>query len=455
MAESDMIAYRGCTGHLSLTEDGRTSTASVAFDVTVDKRGKIHIDFQDQPVTRDNFWINRAYSNSSPSMAMLELHGVTATGLPVNSNSIILRSVRVSSTPQSATLSVKASAALVTVQHTTPTVELGTVQYCIAGLQFYHGARFEMSFGEVGIGGGTKKDDDNPMTGVIVVQQKTASADFEKWITEVEAGTRRMLGVLSFASGHILRANVREVFSGETLVRIEFRGGHEPASQHKPPLHFLNLANTFPQLAKAYDATLIERTGLDVAIAWHLMPHGYDEARFVAQMTAIEHLLFVFQKTTETTYLHKTLFKKQVVPPLQKKLVELVNALAVNEATKEEATAGIANGIRGANRRSLRTNLLLMLAAYDVPLDGLSDWIGGMIEVRNNIVHRGIHNPGGEDIELNEHVAAAEELIRRIVFALLGFRGQYTTWFGRIEDRDFCPAGVAIAVEGPPGSPSP
>jgi hypothetical protein len=248
-----------------------------------------------------------------------------------------------------------------------------------------------------------------------------------------------MLGVLSFASGHILRANVKQVFSRDALVRIEFLGGHAPAPQHKPPLHFLNLANTFPPLVEAYDAALIQRTGLDVAIAWHLMPHGYDESRFVAQMTAIEHLLYMFQKNTETTYLPKPLFHKEVVPPLLRSLTDQVNALTVDAAVKEQAIAGMTNSVRGLNRRSLRANLLRMLSAYGVPLDGLSEWIGNLIEVRNNIVHHGIHNPGGEDIELSQHVAAAEEMIRRIVFALLGFQGRYTTWFGRVKDRDFRP----------------
>ena len=436
MTTSDIIAYRGCIGQLSLTEESETRTASVIFEVNVDKGGAIHIIFQDQPLTQENSWITRVWSSSSPSMAMLQLRGVTGAGLTVESDWIILRSVQAPSTPASVILSIKASAAHLTVRYAKPTDKPGRLKYWIADLLFYRGTQFEMPFGNVGVRGGTETDAEDPMTGIITVQQKDAAAGLETWIQDADKGVRRMLGVLSFASGSILRANVMEVYCGDTLVWVDFAGGRSPAPQHKPPLHFLDLANTFPPLAKAYDAALIERTGLDVAIEWHLMPHAYDEARFVAQMTAVEHLVSVFQRGTEATYLPSGLYAEQVKPFLAQTLADRITASTIDQDVKDRAIEGMTRKLGDFHGLPLQDKLVRMLAAYRVPLDGLTEWIGNLIRVRNNIVHRGLHDPRGKDIELAEHVAAAEELVRRIVFALLGFQGRYQTWFGRVGDRE-------------------
>lgn len=170
------------------------------------------------------------------------------------------------------------------------------------------------------------------------------------------------------------------------------------------------------------------------------MPHVYNEARFVSQMTAIEHLIHVFAAhSPDSTYIDKSQFNKTVVPALIGTLEQQIGNLGMGEVSQKDSLEGMTQSLKQINRGNLRSNLARMLRDYHVPLDGLSELIGPLITTRNNIVHRGLHERGDDGTALSQRVAEAEELLRRIVLALLGFQGRYTTWLDKVEDRDFRP----------------
>lgn len=441
MHDTHIVKYPACHGTLSWSQSGKRHEAPIGFSLEVDKTGRIRLEIEDQPLSQTNFWIHTAFSGSSPTVASLRLEARNADGYVLRSDSVHLSSVGTHSTPDSATLRMAASASHLTVlaeQDDSVLPSEFQVEYWVAGLRWFRGARFATATGEVAIAGDVKVDDYSKVSGEIAVRSSAKDKTLDAWLLAVDEEVNRILDIVSFADGHFMRPTVRQAFRDTKLTRVEFLGSRHGASPHKPPLHCLDFTNSLPPLIQAYDASLIERTGLSVAIEWHLMPHVYDEARFVSQMTAIEHLIHVFaEHSPDSTYIDKSVFNKTVAPALVGTLEQQVGSLGLGEVARKDALEGMTQSLKQINRRSLRSNLARMLCDYCVPLDGLSELIGPLITTRNNIVHRGLHERGDDGTALSQRVAEAEEFLRRIVLALLGFQGRYTTWLDKVEDRDF------------------
>lgn len=216
-----------------------------------------------------------------------------------------------------------------------------------------------------------------------------------------------------------------------------FHGKQPVAPPYQDPLHPTNLRATVPPIAHAYDQSLIDRTGLGIALQWHLMHSTYNEIRYLSQMTAIEHLIEAFrtQHKPATTYLEKRDFKNTVRPALERALMDVLATLELDERAEAEIAESMLANLGNINRRTLRSNLRTMLDAYAVPLDGLETEVDQLISIRNDIVHRGMAGTPGDDLRLADHLAAAQELFRRIFLSLVGYTGTYTSYLGSIHDR--------------------
>ncbi|UYV11761.1 MAG: hypothetical protein NCW75_10675 [Phycisphaera sp.] len=199
----------------------------------------------------------------------------------------------------------------------------------------------------------------------------------------------------------------------------------------------MNLRATVPPIARTYGQSLIDRTGLGIALQWHLMHSTYNEIRYLSQMTAIEHLIEAFRKQHKpaTTYLEKRDFRNTVRPALERALLDALATLELDEQAKAGIAESMLANLGNINRRTLRSNLRTMLDTYGVPLDGLGTEVDQLISIRNDIVHRGMAGTPGDDLRLADHLAAAQELFRRIFLSLVGYTGTYTSYLGSIHDR--------------------
>jgi hypothetical protein len=182
-----------------------------------------------------------------------------------------------------------------------------------------------------------------------------------------------------------------------------------------------------------YTRELISETGIDVALEWHLMHHSYNEGNYLSQMTALEHLVSVFrEKKPSNRVLQKSKFRNILKPALQEKLDEIIPQLCDDSLEKEDCLKIIEefkNKIGNLNQQSLQSSTESMLSEYCVPLDGLNDFIPDLINVRNDIIHRGLHNKSTNQKSLSIYLLVAEELLRRIFLALLNYEGKYNTYF--------------------------
>lgn len=440
-ASKHIVDYPGCRGTLSWDDTGHRHQAAISFAVNVDQAGEIHLDIEDQQLAEDNLWINHAFSRSSPVVPMLQLDGHNADGLALHSDSVHLVSVHTSSTQGLTILRIRASAqrltGLFTNEASDPTQEYQAA-YWVAGMRWYGDTRFAVPEGEISISGDTTPDDYTAMTGTVGVRSPSQGRSLDSWIADIEPAIHRTLDVVSFADGHFMRPAVRQVFRDRQPARVDFLGAGQGSRPHQPPLHYLDFANSLPPLIRAYTQDLIDRTGIGVAIEWHLMPHLYNEARFVSQMTAIEHLIHVFsERSPSSTYIDKSTFNTIVAPAMIRTLSQELARLPLDNTKRSAVQRDMTQSLKGTNRRSLRSNLNRMISAYSVPLDELETLIRSLIDMRNDIVHRGVPREADDDPNLTQRVAEAEELVKRIILALLGFQGRYRSWLNDVGDRQF------------------
>jgi len=441
MSSKPLVSYPACTGLLIWNEGGNTHQIAIKFGVEVDQAGSIQFAIEDQPLTKQNFWVNIAFASESAKVAQLSLKASNAEKMNLVSDSVHLTAVRTPSTPNAVTLQFTAKAQRLTVYPEAgchAEVQHYQAEYWIPGLRWFHGAKFSIAEGEVAIAGDVNPDDYAKVSGEISIRSSAHGRSADVWITEIDPAIHRVLDVVSFADGHFMRPTVRQVFADEKLVCIDYFGRRQGSSPYKPPLPCLNFTNSLPPLIQAYTPELVKRTGLSVAIEWHLMPHLYNEARFVSQMTAIEHLIYVFsEQSPDATYIDKRCFNVTIAPIVIEALKQELNKLSLPEDQALDALKGMSQSLKGINRRSLRSNLDRMIRLYRVPIEGLQDSIKPLIDTRNAIVHRGLSSRDDDSAALGQRVAEAEELLRRIIFALLLFRGRYTSWLNKVEDREF------------------
>ena len=407
-------------GTLSWKHGGKLHDVTIAFSLEVDRTGRISLDIQEQVLTNANSWVMIASSASSPILPALNLEARNAERLVIRSEAVHVTYFGTRCTENLAIICMKAETSELTVLADNVALAPASeceVEYLITGLRWFGCATFDTPAGQIAIAGSAKIDDYSKISGRVVIRSPANDKSLEFWLGATDAEVRRILDVVSFADGHFMRATVRQVFKHEKLVRIDFFGSRQDPPR-QPPLHYLDFTNSLPPLIRHIDQALIDRTGLDVAIEWHLMPHVYDEARFVSQMTAIEHLIHVFSEhSPNSTYIPKHAFHGNVTAALTRTLKEQIAELGLDRATQKEAIENMVQGLKGINRRSLRSNLTRMLREYGVPVDGFSELIGSLIKKRNNIVHSGLHQRDDDGIAIGQRVAEVEELLRRIVFA--------------------------------------
>lgn len=436
-----IMKFEGCEGVLSWEKHA----LKLHFDLIVSIKGEIRINFGSQSLTNDNIWIEIAHIQKSTTAEILKLEGTTSEGYLIRSESIFLTKSDISSDNNGSLITVEATASKIDIRvlEESPSIKTDiTADFWIAGLQCFETIKIEHQLGEITIAGATKLKDFSKICGVIRLKNKNGgNRNYSEWLKSVEEQVERIQNILSFANGRYLRTNILKLYQGENLSHITLYRRFSNARPYKPPFSYLHLRPIIETGVNNYTKELISKTGIDVALEWHLMPHTYNEDRYIGQMTALEHLIHVFREHRPSNrVLQKPKFKKIVRPALQGKLDELLPQLYDDSDEKDEYVKIIEEfkgKIGNLNMQPLQSSLKLMLEDYRVPLDGLIEYLPDLIKVRNKIVHSGLHKPSNDQKSLGTYLSAAEELLRRIFLSLLDYDGTYQTYFETVDFRPF------------------
>ena len=434
------IAYKNCTGILS--HDGNSIETS--FDLTFSKNGKIQIFFNDQKFDNNTSWIYFASNQKTETTATFSLEGKTQDHFSLVSDSVWLTESNITSTPQSSALKIQGTAGQIDLQKRNDDSLKGDieVQFWIAGLKCFGSLEFKHGIGKILVRGNHAIKDFSEICGVCAIRKHLeGKGEYSSWFESVKEQSRRILDLLSFANGRFLQTNLIRVVQDEQLTSITLFNKTSHAEPYKPTFSHLNLQPFVKTGLEKYDQNFIDKTGFNVALEWFLMPHRYNESRYLAQMTALEHLIHVYvEQQSSNRMFGKAEFKKQLRPALEKTIEDIIPQLkgySSNQEHYETLFEDLKRKIGDLNRRSLWLNLNSMLSLYRVPLNGLNDFLPELIKIRNQIVHRGFHEQSSDQKSLGKYLSALEELLKRIFLSLLDFRGQRRTFFNEIEFKDF------------------
>jgi hypothetical protein len=184
-----------------------------------------------------------------------------------------------------------------------------------------------------------------------------------------------------------------------------------------------------------YTPELRQDTGLDVAIAWSLMNSRYSEADFLAAMTALEHLIYVYSaRNPQGRIVGKGDFRNKIQPVIEDALRTALASLGIRSG--DSRVAEMVENLGKINERSLRDHLEAFLAYHGVPVDKPKEVIKILVKLRNDIVHRGQASPENQP-HLEKLLAVLRELLARVFLTLLRYRGPYFSYLAGCEIKQF------------------
>ncbi len=279
--------------------------------------------------------------------------------------------------------------------------------------------------------------------GVAIDSPFSGTSPTPQQLEMIDAEVRRLLDVLSLAEGRFMRWSIRQVWLGGQLHSALCRGPMPSSEPRFPLFSLLNFSPTVSLAVDRYTEELCENSGIDVAIEWFLMHPRYTEAEFLTGMTALEHLIYVFVKRNpQGGILPRSIFKNLVRPRLKAALDEVFQFLLQNAVPNAgEAQEVMTQKLGELNRRTLQTNLQALLIHYAVPVLDIEGEVRSLIELRNQIVHRGHRAESNLPQPLSYYAAVLRELLTRIFLSLLQYRGEYQSYLEGPEWKQFPPVG--------------
>ena len=119
------------------------------------------------------------------------------------------------------------------------------------------------------------------------------------------------------------------------------------------------------------------------------------------------------------------------------------------EELTKELVADFNERLNDLNRRSILDKLNALIQLWNVPLEGISEsQLKAAKKARDLIVHRGHYYDNDEKTSgvLWDHFTVIKELVVRILFMAIGYRGQYISYVGGMHHAHFPPEIVSAEV---------
>ena len=256
--------------------------------------------------------------------------------------------------------------------------------------------------GQVGIIGASKLAEHSQITGAMSVEAP-AGSDYQRWRPTAYRLLERLHLVLAFARGAPLPIPIEECFKGK-FEKLTFNGSdHKFHSDMMPPLEHLLLESFVSSVMPAVEKMAKERWNtLSTGIGGWLISSEYHEVGLLTAITALESIMHNFLKAKILKGKKCKCHPNHKQPPL---------ACRINMMLSE-----------------------MEISRKDIEADKIKE----PATLRNKIVHRS-HTPKKEkeDDEIWEAILLSREVLVRVVFSMLGFKGTYFCYLGGRHRRAF------------------
>ena len=447
-----LAEWSACCGTLRCGE----RVLDVICDVSVAPDGTIGLAFNDVPMTEETWefyadWLQ--HRGQTVPRYQLDLRDAQGHHHLLTDHAI-LSSVGHSSTSGSSVVQLEGEAARMSVTYTGPAVpgtggETRLARYRTVGLRGLLAESADFDVGRVTLHGVREVSDHRHLAGALQVKHPGDDGEsLEAWLTRCDERAQDILRMVSLGAGRMVSWSARETYLGGTLHHLELRGRRHSGPPFDPLFDHLELGRALQLAARHYSRELASRTGLDVAVDWYVMPHSYSEARFMASMTALEHLVSKHATAAGAVLPWKvyrvarsameSALKSQ---EMRQELADALRAHGVSddkvESTVSSALAQLEANLGKPNGRSFRDSIVRLLSDYSVRHDDITPAVAALVKVRNDIAHRGLRQDGEDQVPFRRVVSALRELLRRLFVSILEYEGEYTSHLDGPERRNF------------------
>lgn len=439
MSSQPVVSYKYCKGNASWG----THSLDVEFDFTFGKRTEIRFAFKDIAAAAANaevLALYTVYRSNQSSIESLRLEATTPEGHRLRTESLYLTAASLYSGQTGTHLKFEGSAGTVNIifRDCAAAEDRGRIVFHTQGQRaFGPGVTATCDLGTVSVRGDPSPDDFNELTGCVIFDaERLRKVDLMGWAGRCENRFDLLLEVFSIGEGRRIRWGLKNTYFGSELMHVRLVSLGKADKPFQPMFPYLNLRPVLEFALNNYTRELRDTLGIQYAVAWFLMAHAYTEVRYVAGMTAIEHLVSKYIEA-HVPKGRRGILSKAVAQPVRRALRETLDKSigslkgkgVLRHEDEQRARPLLEDAVNNVNKKPLRVQLRDMLAFYGVPLDGLDEHLDRMVRARNDIVHRGFHESGEGDDRLRFLEDVLRELLKRIFLQILGYRGRYDTWF--------------------------
>jgi hypothetical protein len=402
-----------------------SKASTLRWSVTIGHNGATSLVFEPVEVTTATAWLFDAALANDKILPRLSVRGVTPEGIVVESDHVHILECNRTSDATGNRLSLAGDASrLRLIYRPLPKTSQGIqAAYLTAGMRSFGRPSIDTSLGCVTLVAPAKIDNPEHVNGRVHIQAGGEERQLVEWLSDCDRLVERILDMISFAEGGFFRWSVCQIESDEGVLAIDCYGAKSPGPAWDGAFHYLNLEPVLELAVTRYTEELCQKTGLAVALEWFVHHPRYAELQLISAMTALEHLVAVFEQSHGVPRI--------VAPELFDTLLEKINTLweeAMEKSPKADHAAIERLKIKVANDNegSFRDKLEGMLMTYKIPLFDLElSRINKAVVARNRVVHSGLYRSKDERMKIQEHVAVLRELLKRIFLTFLQYQGQY------------------------------
>lgn len=431
----------------------KRNSYGLSFEITLDEYGDFKINFEPIPIKKKTKWLLELIGTKGIFVEHFSIIGKDNHGYTISTDMAYDSGHQIQMEANGDYILLQATASELRLNN--PKVSKKRklnckLEYLTVGQLGFGLVQAETDVGIVKAGGPSELTDYDKVNGCVIIKNDSViKRNLESWCEEADEMAASVLDVLSLAQGRLIRWSIRRLFIEEELVSTVYSGPKRTSPPIEPLFSHLHLQPILDLAVNNYTDKLRKKTGIDVAIKWLLMHPYYLEAKFLAGMTALEHLIDVYSShLSEGGVFPKRIFRKNVRPVLVDCINQISDSLKSHPSTAgvdlkeiEEGLNEIENKLGNLNLKSLKSNLKQMLKDYKVPLQELNETeIYSLIKVRNDIVHKGLFSQKTINSKsFYSHYSLLRELLKRILLTLLKYKGQYQSFLNGSEWKKFPP----------------
>ena len=212
------------------------------------------------------------------------------------------------------------------------------------------------------------------------------------------------------------------IYTERKIIRTEFSARPELTP-------YGDLSNYFKKILFQYTDNLDTDLGFYFALEWYLesLNRSLLESKYLGLFTVLETLIYRFattQKPPRIFILVDADFKR-FKEKLKKPMKDSLRALSMDT----EKRKALYLNLPCLNRYSFKDNLTMFLGYYKIGYSDIIEDLGDLINVRDNITHKGI-----SEREFDALIDACDKLmalVHRIFLSVLNYEGSYRNWISK------------------------